>query len=334
MKRKLAGVLTTFFAALIFVGGAGPAYAEDIKFSLEWLVGGRHVGFFVALEKGYYRDEGLNVTISRGYGSGDTVKRVATGSADLGIADTTTVLSARANNATPVVMVATFFNGGPEAILALKSSGIKEPKDLSGKKVGGGSTSASLKLLQALASKTGLKDYKTVPMASDQIYPALLTKQVDAITGFTDNAAVIASRAQQNGDDVVVLPYSDYGIQNYGSAIIVKADRVAKQDPAIAKFLNASLKGIAWALANPKEAVAIMKKHAPITDEAVALRTWEIDRDLIVTPETKKFGLGSMQPERMESTYQMAKTYLGLEKEIDLKAAYTSHFLPKPAILP
>ena len=66
MKRKLAGVLTTFFAALIFVGGAGPAYAEDIKFSLEWLVGGRHVGFFVALEKGYYRDEGLNVTISRG----------------------------------------------------------------------------------------------------------------------------------------------------------------------------------------------------------------------------------------------------------------------------
>ena len=262
------------------------------------------------------------------------MKRVATGSADLGIADTTTVLSARANNATPVVMVATFFNGGPEAILALKSSGIKEPKDLSGKKVGGGSTSASLKLLQALASKTGLKDYKTVPMASDQIYPALLTKQVDAITGFTDNAAVIASRAQQNGDDVVVLPYSDYGIQNYGSAIIVKADRVAKQDPAIAKFLNASLKGIAWALANPKEAVAIMKKHAPITDEAVALRTWEIDRDLIVTPETKKFGLGSMQPERMESTYQMAKTYLGLEKEIDLKAAYTSHFLPKPAILP
>ncbi len=321
-------------SALLFFGCMGSANAENLKFSLEWLIGGRHVGFYVALEKGYYRDQGLNVAIERGYGSGDTVKRVATGSADFGIADTTTLLSARANNETPVVMVATFFNGGPEAILTLKSSGITKPQDLAGKRVGGGSTSASLKLLQALAARTGLSGYQSVPMASDQIYPALLTKQVDAITGFIDNAAVIAPRAQEKGEDVVVLPYSEYGIQNYGSAIIVGADRVAKKDPVIAKFLKASLEGIAWALAHPQDAVSIMKKHVPLTDEAVALRTWEINRDLFVTPETRQYGLGSVRAERMEETYKMAKEYLGLEKEIDLSTAFTAEFLPKDPILP
>ncbi len=334
MNIRLRKIAPAILASIALASSAPAVGVESVKLSLEWLVSGRHVGFFVAQEKGYYREQGLDVTIERGYGSGDTVKRVATGSSDFGIADTTTLLSARANNDTPVMMVATFFNGGPEAILALKSSGINSAADLEGKRIGGGSTSASLKLLAVLAQKAGLKDYKTVPMASDQIYPALLSKQVDAITGFTDNAAVMAPQAAQRGDAITTIPYSQYGIDNYGSAIIVHADRVGKKDPAIAKFLEASLKGIAWSLQHPDDAVRILRKYAPLIDEEVAANTWKIDSQLFITPETRQYGLGSLHKERLQVTYDMARKYLGLEKEIKLEDAYSTEFLPKTPILP
>lgn len=335
MRVGWSRIIVSLCAVVFMFGYGSIAHAEEnVRLALEWLISGRHVGFFVALDKGYYKAEGLNVTIDRGYGSGDTVKRVATGSADFGIADITTLLSARANSGAPAVMVATFFNNDPEAVLVLKSSGIAKLQDLDGKRIGGGSTSASLKLLPALATLTGLKNYHAVPMSSDQIYPALLSKQVSGITGFTDNAAFMAPQAKKMGDSIMTFAYSDYGIQDYGSAIITQEKMVDAKSPVIAKFLSASLKGVAWAIKHPDESVAILRKYAPLVDTDVALQTWEIDRKLIDTPETQKYGLGSLRADRVKVTYDMAQKYLGLERKIDVDKAFDVGFLPKTPILP
>src|SRR5699024_2664372 len=99
MSKFFKGIITSILLGILLgLSGTAVAYASDatapgetVTLSLEWLISGRHVGFYVALENGYYEDQGLDVTIKRGYGSGDTVKRVATGRAVFGIADTATL---------------------------------------------------------------------------------------------------------------------------------------------------------------------------------------------------------------------------------------------------
>lgn len=302
---------------------------DDVKLSLEWLISGRHVGFFVAKEKGYYKEEGLNVAIERGYGTADSIKRISTGSADFAILSVASLIAAKAESNPPVMLVASFFNKGPETILVLKSSKIRSPKDLAGKRIGSAPAGSSLDLLKAFAKTTGLDGYQSVLMASDQTYPALLTKQVDAITGFTDNAAVMRPIAQRQDDDIEIMPYSDYGVDNYGTGIVVNTKFAQSKSPKIRGFLKASLRGIAWSLKNPEEAVAILKKHVPTMSTDTALATWKIDEKLISTSETKKYGLGYLSKERMAVTYDMAQKYMGVTKPLSLENVYTAEFIPK-----
>jgi NitT/TauT family transport system substrate-binding protein len=326
VKQTYLGLLAAFCFALS--ASAACAQTQKITLSLEWLVSGRHVGFFVAKDKGFYRDEGLDVTIERGYGSNDTATRVATGTADFGIVSVATVIQAIANNNAPIELVSTFFNDGPEAVLTLKSSGIKSPQDLSGKRIAGGSTSSSLQLLPALAKQTGMKDFQVIKMAADQIYPALLTKNADAIVGFTDNVTILGPTAKRKGDSVVVLPYSQYGVDNYGSGIVTSVKRVEAKDPVIKRFLAASLKGIAWATQHPDESVAILKKYVPTVDNTIEVAAWKIDEKLMVTKETREHGLGYMSRDRMASTYDLVKTYLGLKNPVSIDRVFTTEFLP------
>jgi NitT/TauT family transport system substrate-binding protein len=326
VRRIYIGLLAALSLALF--SNVASAQTEKITFSLEWLISGRHVGFFVAKDKGFYREEGLDVTIERGYGSNDTATRVATGTADFGIVSVATVIQAIANNNAPIELVSTFFNDGPETVLTLKSSGISTPQQLSGKRIGGGSTSSSLQLLPALVKRTGMKDFQVVKMAADQIYPALLTKNVDAIVGFTDNVTILGPTAKRKGNGVVVLPYSEYGVDNYGSGIVTNVKRIKAQDPVIKRFLAASLKGIAWATQHPEESVAILKKYVPTVDKTIELAAWKIDEKLMVTKETRAHGLGYMSQDRMASTYDLVKTYLGLKNPISVNRVFTTEFLP------
>ena len=330
MTTKARSLLLSLSIGLPMVFGGTFAFAQEQKvtFSLEWLISGRHVGFFVAKDKGFYRDEGLDVTIDRGYGSSDSATRVAAGSADFGIVSVTTAIQAIGDNKAPIELVSTFFNDGPEAILALKSSGITIPLQLAHKRIGSGTTSSSLQLLPALVKKTGMKDFQVTKMSGDQIYPALLTKSVDAITGFTDNATIVGPAAKKQRDDVVVIPYSEFGVDNYGSGIVVNVKRIETDDPIIKRFLSASLKGIAWAVQNPEEAVAILRKYVPTVDQSIELETWKIDQKLIVTKETREHGLGYMSRDRMQKTYEAVREYLGLKESVAIDRIFTTKFLP------
>lgn len=333
MKARTGRRLIAIAAAAITATSISAAGAEEkVKLSLEWLISGRHVGFFVAKEKGFYKEEGLNVDIERGYGTADSIKRISTGSADFAILSVASLMAAKGESNPPVMLVASFFNKGPEAILFLKSSTIKAPKDLAGKRIGSASAGSSLDLLEAFAKSTGLSGYRSVTMASDQTYPALLTKQVDAITGFTDNAAVMRPIAMKKGDDIEVMPYSDYGVDNYGTGIVVNTKLAASKSPKIGAFLKGSLRGIAWSIAHPEEAVAILRKHVPTISADVALATWKIDEKLIVSDETRKHGLGYLSKERMAVTHDMAQKYMGLTKPVPLDTVYTAEFIPRVAV--
>lgn len=123
--------LTAFAAAL----GCIAAHAADVNFITDFGYNGRHSYFYVALDKGYYKAEGLNVTILRGQGSIDAIKKVASGAATIGFADAGALVLARSNDAIPVKLLAVVYAKPPHAIFALAESGIKTAKDLEGKMV-------------------------------------------------------------------------------------------------------------------------------------------------------------------------------------------------------
>lgn len=137
VTRRLALAAVILFAVLAPGGWevARAAAPQRVTFALDWIVAGRHAPYFVAQEKGFYRDAGLEVTIVRGYGSSDAIKQVASGQADFAFGDLGSLLLARARQQVPVKAVAVIYSRPPFALYSLASSGITHPRDLQGKTI-------------------------------------------------------------------------------------------------------------------------------------------------------------------------------------------------------
>ena len=140
MGRKILSGLAAgcLLVIMAFVTAVPSAHAQmkDITLALDWMINGTHSPYYVAADKGYYKDAGFNVEIVRGYGSGDTVKKVAAKRATFGICDFATLVTSVIREKTPDKAVAAVYGKAMLGILYTKESGIKEPKDLEGKKLG------------------------------------------------------------------------------------------------------------------------------------------------------------------------------------------------------
>jgi NitT/TauT family transport system substrate-binding protein len=146
------------------------------------LVSGKNAPYFVAAEKGFYAEQGLNVAISRGNGSGDTIKRIASGESDFGLSDAAAVIGAQANDNSPVKLVGLVFGKSSVAILYVKGA-IREPKDLMGRKLGRSVAGASVNLFPGFLQANGIErsGLNEVVVSPSSFLPLMLSRQVDAV---------------------------------------------------------------------------------------------------------------------------------------------------------
>ena len=186
-------------AISVCVLGARDAGAADkITFVTDFGYNGRHAYYFVALEKGYYARQNLNVQIVRGQGSADAVKQVAAGTAQIGFADTAAVILGRGNDQIPVKLVAIVYAKPPHAIYVLKESGIAKPKDLEGKKIADTAFSAVPKLFDAYAKAAKIDASKVTWLvaAADTLPGMLTTGRADGIGQFTRRRAASGQKCR------------------------------------------------------------------------------------------------------------------------------------------
>jgi NitT/TauT family transport system substrate-binding protein len=119
-----------FAAGLLALGLAAqplgqPAAAQDkVLFQLDWIPTGEHAAYFAGAAKGFFKEQGIDITLTRGYGSGDTINKVAAGAAPFGVADLGGVLAARARQDVPVKSISAIYTHSPHSLFVLKSSGI------------------------------------------------------------------------------------------------------------------------------------------------------------------------------------------------------------------
>lgn len=217
---------------------------------LDFVPTGEYVPHYTALEKGYYREEGLDVKILRGQGSGDTIKRIAAGQGEVGIADISALIAARANTDVAVKAIALWYRRPPHGIFVRSDSPIKTSKELEGKKLAISPGNSHQILWPVFEKLSGLKPNSVtwVTMDAASMPPALIRGAVDAVPFFVVHEARIRKVArQQNADIRVLAAWADLGFDVASTSLVAREETIAKDPEGLKAFLRATLKGADYA---------------------------------------------------------------------------------------
>jgi NitT/TauT family transport system substrate-binding protein len=325
--RSLAvGAVTVAIACA--AGGAAAANVA-IPFQLNWMAGGANAGFAAAVVEGYYKDAGLDVTVIQGNGSGNTAQLVANGRSQVAYADAVAVSQLIAKGA-PMKVVATVYQSNPNAVMALKKTGIKSVKDLAGKKVGVPSGSSQTTMLPLLLKSNNLKesDINMIDMPVASMVPALLQGQVDAVLGSIDAYQI---QAEAQGAQLDVYKFADHGVPTVSTSIFVSNSYLKENPDVVRKFIAASLKGWSFALDNPEKAVKDLKVVFPDVNEKLAAAELAAITPLFCSGGAKY--VGKAEDALWAKSQDLLSEVKLLPAGQDPKTYYTNDYLPPPSAM-
>ncbi|MFG1623465.1 ABC transporter substrate-binding protein [Kribbella sp. NPDC049227] len=262
---------------------------------------GREAYAYVALEKGYFKDAGFDVTINPGSGTVDVMKLVAGGQADYGIGDFTGAVITLGKQKLPVTTVGMIHQRSLAAIVSLEGYGITKPQDLVGKSVGDqpGSTNTVMFPVYAKAAKIPADKTDFIPSPPPALPQLLASGKVPAIGQFVVGVPLV-EKADPKHRKAVVLPYGDVLPDLYGNAIITRTDLAKDHPDQVKKFTAALLKGLQDTIDDPAGAAAILKKYVPQTDLGVATEELKLMKPY-VKPDGFNDPLGSVDPQRVQT---------------------------------
>jgi NitT/TauT family transport system substrate-binding protein len=325
--KPVVGLLAV--AAVVFASCSAASANEDVRFALNWLVSGRNAGYFVALDKGFYKDQGLNVSISRGNGSADTIKRVAAGESDFGLVDAASVIGAIGNDESPIKMVGMMYSKSSVAVLYTENVGIKTPKDLVGRKIARSASGASPAMFPGFLKANDIDrgTLQEVVAGASSFIPLLLSRKVEAVVDQTSYLGRYNKVGASAGLSFGAFRFADYGLDLYGDAICVSAKMIETKPDTIRKFMAATLKGNRYAFDHPEEAIEILHKNNPEVEADVGLKELLDTRDLALTDEVASHGYGYIDPGRMTKTIATVNDYIGLRKPVATTDVYTLNFI-------
>lgn len=318
-------------AVLAAAGSTGASAQTPVKFTLDWVFQGPTSPFLVALDKGYYKAEGLDVTMDPGQGSAGAVQRVATGAYDIGFADVNSLIEYNAKNpGKEVLSVFMAYDFPPFGVYALKKSGIAKPADLAGKKLGAPVFDASFRLFPAYAKKVGIdpKSVEHVNLTPQLREQSLVQGSVDFISGHYFSSILDLKARGVKMEDIVAFTYSDAGMDVYGNGIIVSPAFAAK--PEVVKgFLRATAKAWKDVAADPAIGIAAARKRDPLINEALELERLNMSLAMnVLTPYVKANGMGDVDPERFARSVKDVADAFGLPVAPAPDKVFTNQFLP------
>jgi NitT/TauT family transport system substrate-binding protein len=331
------GFLALFAAAAgVLACAASPAAAQTaVRFALDWKFEGPSAPYFVALDKGYYKAEGLDVTIDSGPGSVAGIARVAAGTYPIGFFDINSLVRFQDQNPDKRVQaVLMVYNKPPFAIASLKKTGIAKPKDLEGKVLGAPPPDGAFAQWRAFVheNKIDASKVKIEGIGFPVREPMLADGKVDAITGFSFSMHFNLMQRGIKEEDIVTMLMADHGLVLYGNAIMVNPD-YAKANPKVVQgFVRATIKGIIDTIKDPDSAIKTVMKRNDTGDEKVELARLKMSlRDNFVTPWVKENGIGGVDMARLaKSIDQIALTY-DFKNRPKAEDIFTSEFLPPAA---
>jgi NitT/TauT family transport system substrate-binding protein len=327
--------LLAFVSALALSGAALAQKELAVRFALDWRFEGPAAPYFVAIDKGYYKAEGLNVTIDSGPGSVAGIARVAAGTYPLGFFDINSLVKFQDQNPDKKVQaVLMIYDKPPFAIATTAKTGISKPKDLEGKVLGAPAADGAFAQWKAFVKENAIDEskVKVENVGFPVREPMLADGKVDAITGFSFSMHYNLLQKGLKPEDIKTMLMADHGLVLYGNAIMVNPDYAKANPKVVAGFVRATIRGVLDTIKDPDAAIKSVMKRNDTGDEKIELDRLKMSlRDNFVTAWVKTNGFGGIDPARLaKSIDQIALTY-DFKNRPRPEDIFTSQYLPPAA---
>jgi NitT/TauT family transport system substrate-binding protein len=329
MKNYLKSIcIGVLLASAVQSAGA----VTKVRFTLDWIPGATHGAFLIAQQKGYYKDEGLDVTIDPGKGSAEVVRQIAAGVYDMGFPDMNVLLDFNSKNpeqAFPAVMSG--YEQAPAAIFVLKSSGIEKPAQLNGKTLGSAAHDSTFKLFPVFAQKNGI-DMSTVTIQyiDPRLRETLLVqKAVGAIPGQVFNSLLELKAKGVPASDVTYFLYKDYGLDLYSNSLAVSRKFLRENPEAVRGFIRATIKGVRDLVKNQEDGVKAALKYESLLNAGIERERLSVAMNCCIATDTVlKEGFGNVDMARLQRTIDMVSDAYKLPRKIKAEELFDPSFLP------
>lgn len=329
--NRVTKILLLTYLFLFCLGISSSINAQEkplkrIKVIMDWYpYAESYAPFLITMDKGYFKEVGLEVELVPGAGSAVSTKLVANKETDFGIADATTTLIARTKGA-PLVVLAVLNQSSPVGVFSLKEANITKPNDLIGKKISSDLKSKKHNQFLGFLRMNNIDPNQItfIPVTGGGEPQAMLSGQADACLGVFGKASTVLKKI---GKDYNVMLFEDYGLHIYDRSIITHEDMLKKNPKVVKGFVRASLKGLRYALDYPEEAVDIyIRRYPEGADRETEMMMFKGISRFIESEVTKKYGLGYQTLQGWESTQDFVFKEKLIDKKIDVKEIYTNKF--------
>jgi NitT/TauT family transport system substrate-binding protein len=304
---------------------AEPKQLTTIEFAMPWIVPTEYFYFLMADKKGYYREEGIEIKLNEGTGSGNAVKIVGAGTNPIGLADANRIVAGRVQGV-PIKSIMTLYYTSPVLVASLEDKPIRTLKELVGKKLGSAPDSANVLIWRAAMKRAGIdpEQVNFVSMDPKAQHQLLLSGQVDA----TLEQSGVAQMEAEGHKIHKLLITEDAGFELVADSIFANEDFLKKNPELVKAFLRATLKGAMYAHEHPDEAVEEGLKIAPTFSKRQLELQFGLEESWTWTKFTPKdkFGLQSMQS--WNNLQDVLFENQQIDKKIDMTELVDNSYLP------
>jgi NitT/TauT family transport system substrate-binding protein len=331
LRRTFTGIVSAAVGSSVVLTAGNAKAQTPVKLSLDWAFEGQHAPFAAAIKQGYFKRNGLDVKIDRGYGSGDTVNKVATGAYDIGYGDTNVLVKFNHDNPnSKVVCVFLLYDVTINSVLARKDRGITKVTDLPGKRLASPVQSNSRVLFPLFAREAGIDAAKVQWMTvQPNIRDAMMVRgEADGVSALETAKFSIRQMGLPEGQ-ISVFRFSAYLPDLMDRGILVSQKTLKERPEVIRAFLQALVEGTRDAVADPKAATDALIKFDNLLDAKLELERFQLNLEQsMLTKNVRENGVSSVTSERLRKSLALAAESFSVPAPAEAGDYYTDSLLP------